>query len=187
MAATGGCAAEGKKRGRAKGSPNWTAQEMTALGGAALEASDTPDSIRLSLLESRIAAKYGEHLRIVCEEEGGWVVPARSNYSIEDSIELRPAHGGLWGRFNGAQFKAHIVNKVGPAYDKAAPGGCPPSGKQREDVIYWTKVYLWESLNGGKKVQQPMNVVCLEPAPVEAPIEVEASPTPLEEVRGELL
>ena len=62
-----------------------------------MEASDTPDSIRMSLLESRIAAKYGEHLRIVCEELSGWVVPARSNHSMEDSIEHRPAHGGLRG------------------------------------------------------------------------------------------
>ncbi|KAL3918275.1 MAG: hypothetical protein SGPRY_006077 [Prymnesium sp.] len=83
-------------------------------------------------------------------------------------------------------FKTHVVNKVGAAYVKAGPGGCPPSGKQREDVIYCTKVYLWESLNGGEKVQ-PKNVVCLEPASAEAPIEVEAFPTLLEEVNGELL
>ncbi|KAL3892665.1 MAG: hypothetical protein SGPRY_014908, partial [Prymnesium sp.] len=42
-------------------------------------------------------------------------------------------------------FKAHVVNKLGTAYDKAAPGGCPPSGKQRENVIYWNMVYVWES------------------------------------------
>ena len=45
---------------------------------------------------------------------------------------------------------------------------------------------MWESMNGAKKMQ-PKNVVRLEPTPVEAPIEVEAFPTPLEEVRGELL
>ncbi|KAL3931580.1 MAG: hypothetical protein SGPRY_001066 [Prymnesium sp.] len=53
-------------------------------------------------------------------------------------------------------------------------------------IVYWTQVYLWESLHGGKKVQ-PKNVVCLASALVEAPVEVEAFPTPLEEVNGELL
>ncbi|KAL3934017.1 MAG: hypothetical protein SGPRY_000018 [Prymnesium sp.] len=83
-------------------------------------------------------------------------------------------------------FKAQFVKKVGQAYDKATPRGCPPSGKQRDDAIYWTKVYLWESLNGGMNVQ-PKNVVCLEAAPAEAPIEVKAFPTPLEKVNSELL
>jgi hypothetical protein len=102
------------KRGRAKGSVGWVHQEMTALGMAAIEASERPDQ-KGAQLESGTAKNYPGALRLVCEEEGDWVGSPSHNY--------RTQGGGLWNRWNSAAFKGFIVNTIGPVYDKVPP--CP--------------------------------------------------------------
>ena len=71
-----------QKRGRGKGSVSWLHQEMTALGMAALEASEKPDQ-KGAALEFGTAKYYPGCLRLVCEEEGGWVGSPANNYSME--------------------------------------------------------------------------------------------------------
>jgi hypothetical protein len=110
------------KRGRSKGSVGWLPQEMTALGMAAIEASEKPDQ-KGAQLESGTAKHYPGALRLVCEEEGGWVGPPAQNYTMEDSMRHRTQGGGLWNRWNSAAFKGFIVNTIGPVYDKVLP--CP--------------------------------------------------------------
>lgn len=134
------------KRGRAKGAINWTAQETTALGRAAIEASEKPDQ-KLALLESGCAAHYPQHLQDVCAETGGWVAPLTSpNYTAEDSIRGRVSAGKLWTRFTSTAFKGHLVNTVGPIFDQVCPDGAPASGKQRDDAILEMKEKLWAAL-----------------------------------------
>ena len=111
-----------QKRGRAKGSVSWQHQEMTALGMAALEASEKPDQ-KGAQLESGTAKNYPGCLRLVCEEESGWVGSPAHNYTMDDSMKLRTQGGGLWTRWNSAAFKGFIVNTIGPVYDKVLP--CP--------------------------------------------------------------
>ena len=68
-------------------------QEMTALGIAALEASERPDQ-KGAVLESGTVKAYPGALRLVCEEEFGWVgSPALPAYTKEDSM-LNRTHGG---------------------------------------------------------------------------------------------
>lgn len=72
------------------------------------------------------------------------MMPARSQFTIEESMEVRPLISGLRNRFNGPSFRGHPVNRVGPAYDKACSYGLPSTGNQRYAIILKVKLNLWE-------------------------------------------
>ena len=96
---------------------------MTALGMTAIEASERSDQ-KGAALESGTAKAYPGALRLLCEEEGGWVGSPAHNYAMEDSMRHRTLAGGLWtARWNSAAFKGFIVNTIGPVYVKVLP--CP--------------------------------------------------------------
>ena len=58
---------DAQKRDRSKGSVGWLHQEMTALGMAALEASERPNQ-KGAALESGTAKAFPGCLRLVCDE-----------------------------------------------------------------------------------------------------------------------
>ena len=54
---------------------------MTALGMTAIEASERSDQ-KGAALESGTAKAYPGALRLLCEEEGGWVGSPAHNYKL---------------------------------------------------------------------------------------------------------